>query len=139
LPRFSGNGYTLPARSVLANAGRLGSIGAQDPCATAIRTIPLRRAAKGVSMSDAVLTHEQAMKVLTEIITNEGFRQRYADKPAAALLEIGVPATTIANLPAACLAPQKLDPKKFESARKQLEAKAFVAAASMAIPNIRLR
>ena len=90
-------------------------------------------------MSDAVLTNEQGLKVLTELITNPGFRQRYEDKPAAALLEIGIPAATIANLPAACLAPHAIDAKLLEGARKQLQEKTFTAAASMAIPNIRLQ
>jgi putative modified peptide len=88
-------------------------------------------------MSDAVLTNEQGLMVLTELITNPGFRQRYEDKPAAALLEIGIPAATIANLPAACLAPHQIDVKRIDAARKQLEAKTFTASASMAIPNIR--
>jgi hypothetical protein len=89
-------------------------------------------------MSDAVLTNEQALKVLIELETNPGFLQRYQEKPAAALLEIGIPAATIANLPAACLAPHTVDPSKFTAARKALVAKTFTAAASMAIPNIRM-
>jgi putative modified peptide len=89
-------------------------------------------------MSDSVLTNEQAMKVLTELLTNPGFRQRYEEKPAAALLEIGIPATTIANLPASCLYAYKVDVEKIAGAQKELTAKAFSASASMAIPNIRM-
>jgi len=89
-------------------------------------------------MSDAVLTNEQSLRVLTELLTNPGFRQRYEEKPAAALLEIGIPAVTIANLPAACLVAHRIDPTLIEAAQKQLSAKSFVAAASMAITNIRM-
>lgn len=89
-------------------------------------------------MSDAVLTNEQGVKVLNELKTNPGFLQRYQEKPAAALLEIGIPATTIANLPAACLAPHSVDVSKVAVALKELESKAFTASASMAIPNIRM-
>jgi hypothetical protein len=89
-------------------------------------------------MSDAVLTNEQSLRVLTELLTNPGFRQRYEEKPAAALLEIGIPAVTIANLPAACLVAARIDVKRIETAQKELAAKSFVASASMAIPNIRM-
>ena len=89
-------------------------------------------------MSDAVLTNEQSLRVLTELLTNAGFRQRYEEKPAAALLEIGIPAATIANLPAACLVAAAIDVKKIATAQKALAAKTFVASASMAIPNIRM-
>ena len=89
-------------------------------------------------MSDAALTNEQIAQILVELLTNAGFRARYEDKPAAALLEIGVPAATIANLPAACLLPQRIDTKKLAAAPKQVAAKSFSASASMAIPNIRM-
>jgi hypothetical protein len=91
-------------------------------------------------MSDAVLTIEQSMKVLAELLANPGFRQRYQEKPAAALLEIGIPATTIANLPAACLVAfsQPLDVARIAEAQKALTAKTFVTSASMAIPNLRM-
>jgi len=140
LPPSFGNRYTLPAQSDVANAGRRGR---HECVALSIERegrqegdfrMPLR----GKSMSDSVLTIEQGLMVLTELITNPGFRQRYEDKPAAALLEIGIPAATIANLPAACLAPHKVDAKLLDGARKQLEAKTFTASASMTIPNIRL-
>lgn len=91
-------------------------------------------------MSDAVLTNEQTLKLLRELATNEGFRQRYEEKPAAALLEIGVPATTIANLPAACLAARKLqeDAAAFKAAEQALMKDGFGTAASMIIPTLRL-
>jgi putative modified peptide len=89
-------------------------------------------------MSDAALTNEQALQVLTELLTNPGFRQRYEDKPAAALLEIGIPAVTIANLPAACLVRQTINVDLIAQAQKEVTAKTFAASASMAIPNIRM-
>jgi len=90
-------------------------------------------------MSDAVLTNEQTLKLMRELATNDGFRQRYEEKPAAALLEIGVPATTIANLPAACLASGKLEPPSaFKAAEQALMKDGFGTAASMIIPTLRL-
>jgi putative modified peptide len=91
-------------------------------------------------MSDAVLTHEQAIKLIRELETNGAFRQRYEEKPAAAMLELGIPATTIANLPAACLAPQTLTVSKdtLEKTRQALQSQSATTAQSMAIPNIRL-
>ena len=55
-------------------------------------------------MTDAVLTKKQGLALLQELRTNPGFRRRFAEKPAAALLEIGVPHETIVNLNARCLA-----------------------------------
>ncbi|HEU4663769.1 MAG TPA: NHLP-related RiPP peptide [Dokdonella sp.] len=90
-------------------------------------------------MTDAVLTNEQTLKLLLELATNDGFRRRYEEKPAAALLEIGVPAATIANMSAACLVQCTLKPKSdFLEAHQQLQNNTFAAAQSMAVPNLRL-
>jgi len=90
-------------------------------------------------MSDAVLTNEQTLRLLLELATNPGFRERYAEKPAAALLEIGVPAVTIANLPAACLAKCALkDADEFKKAHQQLLDKRFASVQSMAIPSLKM-
>lgn len=89
-------------------------------------------------MSDSVLTHEQATRLLRELETNSAFVQRYQDKPAAAMLEIGIPATTIANLPAACLARCTLDIKNVAETLRMLEKSTTVAAQSMAIPTVKL-
>ena len=90
-------------------------------------------------MSDAVLTVEQTLKLLWELATNEGFRVRYQDKPAAALLEIGVPATVIANLSPACLVAAPLKPAaEFRKAHDQLQSARVAATTSMVIPNLRL-
>lgn len=92
-------------------------------------------------MSDAVLTNEQTLRLLRELATNEGFRRRYEEKPAAALLEIGVPATTIANLPAACLTSKALNmaPADFQEAEKAVMKQDFGTMQSMIIPNVRVR
>jgi putative modified peptide len=58
-------------------------------------------------MNDAVLTKKQGLTLLQELISNAGFRRRFAEKPAAALLEIGVPAETVVNLSPKCLAPRQ--------------------------------
>jgi putative modified peptide len=99
----------------------------------------VRRHGAGVCMSDAVLTHDQATKLLRELEVNSGFRQRYEEKPAAAMLEIGIPATTIANLPAACLAPKSLDcnEKTLRETREILQNATLVTRQSMAIPHLR--
>lgn len=89
-------------------------------------------------MSDSVLTHDQAAKLLRELETNSAFAARYQDKPAAAMLEIGIPATTIANLPAACLARCTLDLKNVADTLRTLEKSATVTAQSMAIPTVKM-
>lgn len=90
-------------------------------------------------MSDAVLTNAQLMKLLLELSTNDGFRQRYAEKPAAALVELGVPHEVVVNINAACLAPTGLaDKQAFADAHKQMVDSKVVEAHSMIIPN-RLR
>lgn len=90
-------------------------------------------------MSDAVLTNEQTLKLLLELATSDGFRRRFEDKPAAALLELGVPATTIANLDAACLASNRLASKtRFREAHAELLKAKAAANQSMVIPNLRL-
>ncbi|HEY6942246.1 NHLP-related RiPP peptide [Dokdonella sp.] len=76
-------------------------------------------------MSDATLTKAQGLLLLRELATNEAFRLRYEEKPAAALTEIGVPHETIVNLPAACLASCKLaGAAEMEAALKELQADA---------------
>ena len=91
-------------------------------------------------MSDSVLTHEQAQKLLRELGSNSGFAARFQDKPAAAMLEIGIPATTIANLPAACLARCTVQPtaERIKETLQVLEKSATVVAQSMAIPSVKL-
>ena len=89
-------------------------------------------------MSDSVLTIEQASRLLRELESNAAFAQRYQDKPAAAMLEIGIPATTIANLPAACLARCTLNTKNVAETLRTLEKSVTVTAQSMAIPTVKM-
>jgi len=77
-------------------------------------------------MSDSVLTIEQASRLVREIEKNPAFAQRYQEKPAAAMLELGIPATTIANLPAACLARCTLNLKNVEDTLRTIEKNALV-------------
>jgi putative modified peptide len=63
-------------------------------------------------MSDAVLTKVQGIALLRELATNEAFRKHFEEKPAAALVELGIPYHTVVNLPAACHAPRKVAGEK---------------------------
>lgn len=90
-------------------------------------------------MSDAVLTNEQAVRLLRELASNDGFRARFEEKPAAALVEIGVPHETVINLNAACLAPLKLAKKPvFEAALKEHMQSTAHVSLSMVTPHFQL-
>ena len=90
-------------------------------------------------MTDAVLTKKQGLMLLQELISNAGFRRRFAEKPAAALLEIGVPAETVVNLSPKCLAPRKEESlaktDALTQARNELEKDGAQESLSMWIPN----
>ena len=89
-------------------------------------------------MSDAVLTNEQATLLLNELAKNDGFRARFEAKPAAALVELGIPHETVVNLNAACLAPTQLIPKeRFAAALSEFSANMAKACLSMVTPNLR--
>ena len=93
-------------------------------------------------MADAVLTKKQGLILLQELISNAGFRRRFAEKPAAALLEIGVPAETVVNLSPKCLAPRKESdlalPADLQTAHDQLQKSDDQVMLSMLIPNARV-
>jgi hypothetical protein len=87
-------------------------------------------------MTDAVLTKKQGLALLAELRSNPGFRRRFAEKPAAALLELGVPHETIVNLNARCLAPRR--PEDFgdlDKAHAALESDVNTDSLSMVVPN----
>lgn len=89
-------------------------------------------------MSDAVLTNEQANLLLNELSKNDGFRARFEAKPAAALVELGIPHEVVVNLKAACLAPLKLaDKDAFRAALKEFGSDGAKACLSMVTPNLR--
>jgi putative modified peptide len=90
-------------------------------------------------MSGAVLTNEQATKLLNELATNDGFRARFQEKPAAALVEIGIPHETVINLNAACLAPMRIAGKKtFQAALMEFSTNTASVCLSMITPQLRL-
>jgi putative modified peptide len=89
-------------------------------------------------MSNAVLTNEQATLLLNELATNEGFRARYEQKPAAALVELGIPHETVVNLNASCLAPMRLaDASAFSSALREFKDSSAQLCLSMITPQLR--
>lgn len=90
-------------------------------------------------MSDATLTTAETIKLLQELSTNDAFRARYAEKPAAALVELGVPHETVVNLNARCLAPARLaDKDAFREAHQQWSSAGITQTQSMVIPSLRL-
>jgi putative modified peptide len=91
---------------------------------------------RGGHVSDAVLTNTQMLKLLLELSTNDGFRERFEEKPAAALVELGVPHEVVINMDAKCLAPMRLaDKAAFQEAHQQMVDSVVVEAHSMVIPN----
>lgn len=91
---------------------------------------------QGLRMSDSSLTNEQAQKLLHELATNDMFRTRFQEKPAAALVELGIPHETVINLNAACLIPLRLAAKDdFREAHQQLVENQATHTESMIIPH----
>lgn len=62
-------------------------------------------------MNDSKLSREHSLALLHKLATDDDFRSRYEQKPAAALAELGVSFETIVNLKATCLAPAALADK----------------------------
>jgi putative modified peptide len=56
----------------------------------------------------ASLSREHSLALLQKLATDDGFRSRFEQKPAAALAELGVPQALIDSLPATSTAPMKL-------------------------------
>jgi putative modified peptide len=87
-------------------------------------------------MTDAVLTRKQGLALLQELRTNPGFRRRFAEKPAAALLELGVPHETIVNLNARCLSSRRAeDFGDLDKAFAALQDDADTESLSMVVPH----
>jgi putative modified peptide len=93
-------------------------------------------------MTDAVLTKKQGLALLIELRTNPGFRRRFAEKPAAALLEIGVPAETVVNLNARCLSTRSIDDLAsadvLKTTHDALQSDAETESLSMLIPHAKI-
>lgn len=87
-------------------------------------------------MSDATLTTAQVASLLFELSTNDAFRARFQEKPAAALVELGIPHETVINLKASCLLPQRLAGKTaFKQAHDQLTQAEIAGVRGMIIPH----
>lgn len=89
-------------------------------------------------MSDATLTMAQCATLIKELSSNDEFRRRYEEKPAAALVELGVPFHTVVNLNAACLVPRQLaDKATFQQAHAELDGEATRKYLTMTVPRAR--
>lgn len=89
--------------------------------------------------TNASLSREHSLVLLHKLATDDGFRSRYEQKPAAALAELGVPLETIVNLRAACLASAPLAEKdQFIQAHAALANGAADECLMMTPPHLRL-
>jgi len=87
-------------------------------------------------MADSSLSREHSLALLHKLSTDDGYRSRFEQKPAAALAEIGVPHETIVNLNAACLGPTTLaDKSHFAQGHRQLSNAAAECCVGMITPN----
>jgi putative modified peptide len=73
--------------------------------------VPSTTHVQGHTLADSKLTHERSLALLHKLATDDGFRSRYEQNPAAALAELGVPQELIDGLPASSKAPLKLAPR----------------------------
>ena len=90
-------------------------------------------------MADSKLSREHSLALLHKLATDDGFRSRYEQKPAAALAELGVPHETIVNLKGSCLAPASLpDKERFQAAHTEWAAVATDECLMMSWPNVKL-
>ncbi|TAM96189.1 MAG: putative modified peptide [Rhodanobacteraceae bacterium] len=90
-------------------------------------------------MADSKLSREHSLALLHKLATDDGFRSRYEQKPAAALAELGVPHETIVNLKATCLAPAILATKDLlAKAHRELSNAAADACVGMNPPTSKL-
>ena len=90
-------------------------------------------------MSDATLTVEQCRKLIHELATNDEFRRRYEDKPAAALVELGIPFHVVVNLKASCLTSRRLGSKEvFLAANQRLDEDMIQRYGSFRVPAVHI-
>ena len=89
--------------------------------------------------TNAKLSREHSLALLHKLATDDDFRGRYEQKPAAALAEMGVPLETIVNLKASCLAAISLANKgRFAEAHKELTDAAVDSCVGMIPPMLKL-
>jgi putative modified peptide len=89
--------------------------------------------------TDEKLSREHSLTLLHKLATDDDFRSRYEQKPAAALAELGVPLETIVILRASCLASTSLaDKAHFQSAHAQLAAAAADQCLVMIVPTVKM-
>jgi putative modified peptide len=90
-------------------------------------------------MTDSKLSREHSLALLHKLATDDGFRIRYEQAPAAALAELGVPPATITHVTTNCRVSGTLAEKAaFAQARQQLLAAGAEACVQMAVPDPRL-
>ncbi len=89
--------------------------------------------------TNASLSREHSLALLHKLATDDDFRNRYEQKPAAALAELGVPSETIVNLKALCLASISLAEKShFTAAYKSLANATADCCLDFVVPNGKL-
>ncbi|HEY9112159.1 MAG TPA: NHLP-related RiPP peptide [Rhodanobacteraceae bacterium] len=89
--------------------------------------------------TDEKLSREHSLALLHKLATDDDFRSRYEQKPAAALAELGVPLETIVNLKASCLMAQPLaDKAHFSNARIELTNAAADCCIAMIVPSVKM-
>jgi putative modified peptide len=70
-------------------------------------------------MANSRLTHEHSLALLHKLATDDDYRRRFEENPAAALAELGTPAETVANFMASCVTSDQLASKeKFAAAHR---------------------
>jgi putative modified peptide len=90
-------------------------------------------------MADSSLSREHSLALLHKLATDDGFRSRYEQKPAAALAELGVPHETIVHLKASCLNSVVLAEKNhFVNAHRDLSSATAESCLQMSSPNSKL-
>jgi len=89
--------------------------------------------------TNASLSREHSLALLHKLATDDDFRSRYEQKPAAVLAELGVALETIVNLKSACLASTKLAEKcHFAKAHQDLSNASVEDCLQMILPNPQL-
>jgi putative modified peptide len=90
-------------------------------------------------MADSKLSREHSLALLQKLATDDAYRARYEEKPAAALAELGVPHETIVNLKASCLTVSTLAEKDhFQSAHTQLLNASANTCLQMIVPSAKI-